>query len=250
MEAARKRFVNRIQNRLFDAISYNNHDVMKEIANEIGLEHEYSRHVDFFVKGDFYRCLQAIEAIYRTDPTSYSEPERRRKSYDSVIQKTISDSEIDLGIEWKSGHFQRTGAGNLDRTLVNDELRWLSSPKYERVLGPFDKGLRHLLESAKRPELLFDVITDMYEAVEALAKIITGREGRDLSGNAELFLSKIKASPKYKTILKDYIDYANDFRHPPEKGEARKPISQYEAESFVYLTGLFIRIAQQSHESM
>ena len=89
----------------------------------------------------------------------------------------------------------------------------------------------------------------MYESIEALAKIITGREGKDLSANAELFLSKIKTSSKYRVILKDYIDYANDFRHPPEEGAARKPINEHEAESFVYLTGLFIRMTMQSQDA-
>ena len=84
----------------------------------------------------------------------------------------------------------------------------------------------------------------MYEALEALAKIVTGR-GRDLSGNAELFIKKLRASQGYKKILKDYISYANEFRHAQQEEKKKPARSISEVESFVYLTGLFIRLAIQ-----
>ena len=83
----------------------------------------------------------------------------------------------------------------------------------------------------------------MYEAVEALAKIVTGRPNKDLSANAELFISKVKASDHYKKLLKEYIAYANEFRNA-EQGPGTRPVaSRAEVESFVYLSGLFIRLA-------
>jgi sulfur transfer protein SufE len=82
----------------------------------------------------------------------------------------------------------------------------------------------------------------MYEALEALAKVVTGRD-KDLSANRELFLSKVKASEGYKGILKEYIEYANNFRHAPKQGQEKPNVSVNECESFVYLTGLFIRLA-------
>jgi len=83
----------------------------------------------------------------------------------------------------------------------------------------------------------------MYEAVEALAKVVTGRQGKDLSQNRELFISKVDASDAYKVLLKDYIDYANEFRHAEQEGEPKPVMTEREAESFVYLTGIFIRLA-------
>lgn len=83
----------------------------------------------------------------------------------------------------------------------------------------------------------------MYEALEALAKIVTGRD-KDLSANAEVFISAVKVSEGYKRVLKEYIDYANKMgRHAGEKGQAKPSLSRKEVESFVYLTGLFIRVA-------
>jgi hypothetical protein len=61
----------------------------------------------------------------------------------------------------------------------------------------------------------------MYESLEALAKIVTDRPDKDLSGHQQLFLSKVKASDEYKQLLRDYIDYANRFRHAVTDGQSR-----------------------------
>ena len=79
--------------------------------------------------------------------------------------------------------------------------------------------------------------------MEALAKIVTGRPKKDLSANRESFLKQVNASEAYKTILKDYIKYANEFRHAAEEGKQKPVPSRREVESFLYLTGLFIRMA-------
>jgi hypothetical protein len=157
----------------------------------------------------------------------------------------MHESEVDFGIRWTKGIFIKSGAKLLDDKLVNDAIDWLYEKKYSNVLKPFEKGLNHFLHSDKRPELLSDVITDMYETLEALSKIITKRPKKDLSANRELFLSKIKASNAYKKILSEYINYANEFRHASEEGRNKPTISQHEVESFIYLTGLFIRLAMQ-----
>jgi len=125
---------------------------------------------------------------------------------------------------------------------VNEPLRWLREKGYTTVAAPFEKGLEHLLKSQGNPALRADVVTDVYEALEALAKIVTGRD-RDLSANAETFIAKVKASDAYKVLLKDYIAYANNFRHAAEEARPRPALSAAEVESFVYLTGVFIRLA-------
>ncbi len=97
------------------------------------------------------------------------------------------------------------------------------------------------MESQKRPELRADVITDMYEALEALAKKATGKD-LDLVKNTG-FIDAVKASAEYKTMLANYIGYANRFRHAAKQTTPRPTLSERETESFVYLTGLFIRLA-------
>ncbi len=88
----------------------------------------------------------------------------------------------------------------------------------------------------------------MYEALEALAQIITGRPGQTLSANREMFVSRVGASDHYKKLLKDYIDYAHEFRHAAREPGARPTPSKAEVESFMYLTGIFIRLAIQQHD--
>jgi len=164
---------------------------------------------------------------------------------DSLIRRAISLSETDIGIEWRDGVFWPSGAKLLDEALVNENLKWLADKGYHDVLIPFEKGLRHFLESRAKPERLGDAVTDVYEAVEALAKRVTGKD-RDLSGNAELFISNLKLTDYYKRILKDYIGYANDYsRHAAKLGAEKKPLVRNEVEAFIYTSGLFIRLAVQ-----
>ena len=171
------------------------------------------------------------------------EDKKQKLQLEYLIIIVLMESDIDLGIRWENGVFVQSGARLLDQKLVNETLRWLSNQKYKSVYDPFEKGLSHFLESEKRPELLSDVITDMYESLEALSKIITGRPTKDLSANAQSFIKKVKASEHYKRFLKEYISYANEFRHAIEEGKAKPRLTIKEVESFIYLTGLFIRLA-------
>jgi len=99
-----------------------------------------------------------------------------------------------------------------------------------------------LLDVQKRPEMLTDTVTDTYEALEAMAKVVTGKD-KDLSGNKELFLSKLGLGSHHKNMLSDYIEYANQYRHAAKPGEKREPPKPAEVEAFVYATGMFIRLA-------
>lgn len=130
----------------------------------------------------------------------------------------------------------------LDDRLINDPLDWMRKNGLEAVVQPFEKALNHLLGARKRPELLADVMTDAYEELEAIAKVVTGKDA-DLSGNREAFIEKVKASDKYKRPLKEYVDYGCRFRHAPSDVRPRPILPYCEAESFVYLTGVFLRLA-------
>ncbi len=185
---------------------------------------------------DFFRNLQALETMYKLTISVKEELE-------GMIKYLLSASEVDLNVRWKNGKFFKSGAELLDEKLINENLEGLSQRGYESVLGPYQKGLNHFLHAQKRPELLSDVITEMYEAFEALAKIVTGQSTKDLSANQELFVREVKVSPEYKQLIKDYIGYANKFRHAVKEGVKKPALSEREVESFVYMTGLFIRLA-------
>jgi hypothetical protein len=252
---AKKRFVSRVRNRIFEAFFQANisddvlqREILWEVANALGEEYirislgNYDKYIeisfDSYIKDDFHRCLQALEVAYQA-----LRGKNQKKKLNDVIEFILRESEVDLGIAWKDGTFIKTGAALLDKGLVNEPLRWLSTPKYKNVYTPFQKGLSHFLEAEKHPERLADTVTDLYEALEALAKIVTKKPGKDLSANAELFIKEIHAGAHFKKMLKDYIAYANEFRHAVEEGKERAIPSAGEVEAFIYLTGLFIRLA-------
>ncbi len=134
------------------------------------------------------------------------------------------------------------------KSLVDNVLGLLNHPAYKGVLNPFVKGLDHFLHSRRNSALLSDVVTDMHESLEALAKIVN-RNDKDLSANQESFVSNVKLSNPYKRMLKEYISYANDFaRHAGEKGQAKPLPSRREVEAFMYQPGLFLRTVLSNDE--
>ena len=126
-------------------------------------------------------------------------------------------------------------------------LTWLKGEEFREVRAALEKALRHLMGSVARPELRKDVITDTYEALESLSKIVTGTS-RDLSGNRELFLSKIKAPAEIHNLVKEYIDFGCEYRHGA--GAAARPTpSEADTEMYLYLTGALIRRALRAYNS-
>lgn len=245
VDEARIRFINRIESSVFDRIPSAAHSnnvrdmstLYDQIRYILGIRAQEIRTLRTYVGNDFLRCLQVLEALYEAlEGTRYEE------ELSDLIDAAIRRSEVDLGVDWQPPVFVRTGARLLDESLVNEPLHWLSEPKYNTVYDPFEKGLSHYLEAEKKPHVLADVVTDMYEAVEALARIVTGKN-KDLSGNQQSFIKAISASDYYKGLLKDYISYANQYRHAVRLGQPRLTLSEPEVESFIYLTGLFIRLA-------
>jgi hypothetical protein len=249
-DEAQRRFMNRVLNTILDGFSGTEfYDLHRHIAGALGERFRGAagpRYLENIVSQDFLRCLDVLEALYDFLKLKGRDSSVRQLTMD--IDGIIQASETDLGISWQPPIFVPTGAKLLDERLVYDPLHWLDDPKYQSVYDPFKNGLSHFLESQKKPQLLKDVITDMYEAAEALAKIVTGRTNKDLSANRELFISKINASDHYKELLKNYIAYAQTFRHAEDRPGARPIPSRAEVESFMYLTGLFIRLAVQQSE--
>ena len=244
VDEAKRRFVNRVLNFLLDdvrIIACEEYDpngwalLGRHICSKLGERWNGPNCLSSVVKNDFEKCLQAIEALY-------AHPNYVDLANDGITS-ILQDTEIDIGIRWEKGRFLPSGAPVLDEKLVNDVLGILSSSQHKGVSDPFRKGLDHFLHSTKKPALLADVLTDMHEALEALAKIICGKD-RDLSANRESFVSELKLADSYKRMLKEYIGYANDFaRHAGPDGKQKPLPARREVEGFMYLTGLFIRLA-------
>ena len=266
IDEAQRRFVNRIAHRvrlIASALSFDDTLDMLLREAEAKLGEPHSRQIEYGTYGlpsfgerwceivgeDFLRCLQALEGFYKGLPSASSVG-----GYDPVlalndaIMETFAESEYNIGVSWESGIFSRKGVELLDEKLVDDPLRWLTDPKYQIVLVPFRKGLSHFLEATKDPQRYGDTVTDMYEALEAMARIIADKPTRDLSALREEFIAKLRLPETHKAILKQYVDYGCDFRHAVQTGQIRTWPLEHEAESFVYMTGLFIRLAIQAEK--
>ena len=252
IEEARKRFVNRIANRvrkMASSLSFDDrlNGLLWEVEATLGEPH--SRYIEHgregestfvgrwskIVADDFLRCLHAVEGLYKGLQGISEVDFDSIQALNDAVAETLSESEFDVGVSWQDGFFLRKGAEILDERLVNENLRWLADPKYEIVLVPFQKGLSHLLEGTKNPERYGDTVTDMYEALEATAKITSGKPTKDLSALREEFIAKLRLSEAHKEMLKVYIAYGNDFRHAIKTGQRRAWPLEHEAESFVYI---------------
>lgn len=250
-EEAKLRFVYRVLNAIDVKMSglaseheypYRYRDEMICVANALGEEASGASPFKYYTGTDFNKLLLCLEALYAAlkEYKSFGSP-WEAENLDNIIKWALSVSEVDLNVEWDNGVFKKRGAELLDYHLVREPMKWLADTKYINVLQPFQKGLKDYLEATRDPVKFSDTITDIYEALEALAKIIC-ENNRDLSANRELFINKLRLSRYYGKMLSDYIEYANDYRHGAEPSKIRANPNPNEVEAFIYTTGLFIRL--------
>jgi hypothetical protein len=64
-----------------------------------------------------------------------------------------------------------------------------------------------------------------------------------LSALQQEFIANLRLPETHREILKQYIVYACKLRHAIMTGQERAWPLEHEAENFVYMTGLFIRLA-------
>jgi hypothetical protein len=192
-----------------------------------------------FASRSFTNCLLALESLH----SHLSSWPHEQRFVDEQVRRLLTESESDLAVSWDGHDFRRSGAQELDEVLINEPLRWLAGEQYNSVRAPFEKALHHYLESLQHPVKLADVITDSYEALEAMAKIVTGRVEKDLSANAQMFISKLRISDPYKRLLKEYISYAQTHRHAATEASPRQGPDRNETESFLYMTGILLRLS-------
>lgn len=253
LEEAKARFVNRVLNAIdseFGGLArehpypYRYRQEMEHVASALGMEASGASPLNYCTGNDFARLLAALEAFYEALGKYKRLDHWERTNLDNVIQLALSVSEVELGVVWNDGKFWPSGAGILHEKLVSEPLKWLANPKYEGVLEPFQKGLRHYKEASNDPTKLKDAVIQMYEALEALARIVNNNNA-NLKANAERFVNNLKLSPSYAEMLKQWCEYIHSYRHAVKIGEKRIPPKHSEAEASIYITGLFVRLATQ-----
>lgn len=256
-DEAKRRFLNRITNVIFHSFcatlgSSFDGDVsnfVRAAANKLGEEwstrdfmgHRVALTLDDLVRGDFVRCLQALEAIFDALEDSHW-----RSNFNDLIVSILGETEVDLGIRWKNGRFSRTGAEMLDKDVVEKPLRWLKAKGYEGVLVPFRRALVNFGRVTDETTTLPNAVADLHEAMEALAKKVTGRTSKDLAGNYEIMLKTLGTPDEFKDLFRWYVKYANSLaRHAGDGTAPRRSLERREVEAFLYLTGTLIRFIME-----
>jgi hypothetical protein len=148
------------------------------------------------------------------------------------VYEALSHATCDLGVQWKDGLFYPSGAEELDKALLEEPLVWLA--KYPNERKDYKRALECYLEGTH----LGNVIKNCYLSLEGVTRAILGND-KTLDNNKDALLAHINLSDGWKSILGTYIHYANDFRHASED---RYTASKEEAEAFLYMTGLIMRL--------
>lgn len=255
LDKERKQFVNRINQAVFEYIDSEKCRTLRyaevfdilcfqlgENANDLHRKH--GRKDDFGVpdlpptirtltQDDFTKTLLVLcllYGIYKSREEYYMKDVSRL--IDGTISTAMDYATCDLGIRWKDGLFYPSGAEELDKPLIEEPLVWLS--KYPKERKDYEQALKCYEEGTH----LGDVVSNCYLSLEGITRIILGND-KTLDNNKDALLAHIGLSEGWKAILGTYIKYAHDFRHASKD---RDKVSKEEAEAFLYMTGLIMRL--------
>jgi hypothetical protein len=253
LEEERKRFVSRVNQVVFQMIDtrelvkfeYNN-VLFDRLCYKMGIDaseirHRYTRRHDHHLlpmeewapeirnltQDDFQKTCLVLCILY----TAFKESSNERMWLSTVINAILSEATCDLGVRWHEDFFYLSGAKELDESLVEDVLTWLKDYSDERQ--DYTRALQCQEQGA-----LSDVVQNCYKAVEGVARAILGNQ-KILDNNKDELLKKIGLSDGWRAILASFIKYAHDYRHASDQ---RHDITKPEAEAYLYMTGLFIRL--------
>lgn len=175
---------------------------------------------------DFQETLKITYLLYEISS------ERDKAIIDEEIRFALSHATMDLGIRWQDGIFYPSGAEELDKALVEEPLLWLKNFPAEKT--DFLKAIEKYMSKEYG-----EVIMNCYLTVEGLSRQVLSNR-KTLENNIVELLTKLNLSQDWKSILRSFINYANETkRHASDK---RHAINPQEAEAFLYMTGLLVRL--------
>jgi hypothetical protein len=177
---------------------------------------------------EFMETLKVLVFLYEALDKASEEQE----TLSGWIEAALSHATVDLGVTWNDGMFYPSGARELDESLVEEPLEWLTEFPNERV--DYLKALTGYTNNR-----LDEVIINCYLAVEGIARDVLGNK-KTLDNNREELVKRIGISQEWKSLLSNFINYANEFkRHASDK---RHNINPAEVEGFLYMSGLLLRM--------
>jgi hypothetical protein len=241
IEAAKRHFVARVSAEIFqEAFSAPLPTFKRAFAAVLGKRYQSARSsLEAYIEPGFEGTLQAVEAFYTAYQMRFPADLAGLEALNVQIRALLEEAAVDVGVRWDHGHFAPSGATFLDESLVDEVLIALHEPQYEAVLEPYRRGLTQFRHAEHSPAVLADVVTNMSTAFAALVGEIMEA---DLSTHPELLLNKVPVSASYKNVLRAYITYANECRQMAQGEHPQRCFSLPEVESFIYLTGMVIRL--------
>ncbi|MDD5547494.1 MAG: hypothetical protein PHN74_01145 [Candidatus Pacebacteria bacterium] len=246
------RFVNRINQTMFRAIRHNPHpddyeSLIRSICYKLGINPNDFIKVDKYAdriniadlgslsKNDFRETLKIIVLLYETVSSNNT-----KELINRYVELALAAATIELGIRWKDGMFYRSGAKELDKKLINDNLDWLHICSDARTL--FGTALEHFNKSITDDTARKDTITNSYSSIEALAQKVLNNK-KTFENNLNDLMSFLDLPREYSNIFNGYKQIAHGFssRHPGSIP------SHIETEAFIYMTGLLMRLISEKY---
>ncbi|MBU4217172.1 hypothetical protein L6270_05075 [Candidatus Parcubacteria bacterium] len=262
LEELKNQFVNRVNSHLFSWLEsddgfYWHSDFVLWISlksgkawNEKFHQNHEGQYVDMSLKivagNDFIKTLLLVEYCHEfIDTGRLREMDRRyifdnsrvvnTRNFNRRIEDVFLNSSSEIGIFWKDGNFYRAGAKELDDALILDNLLWLD--KYPAIKIQYNVALNHFKDSLGNLASRKDAITNAYSSIEGLTRLIL-KNNKTFEKNSNDLVDEIGLSKEYKQIIYNYKQIAHEYssRHSGSN------FSNKEAEAFMYLTGLLMRL--------
>lgn len=208
---------------------YNNRYLYGSLSNRLEIPS-----IKYFTKNEFDSTLPMIEALY-----TYFE-DLGNDEWLGKIDRSVGEAleqPISLGISWRDGEFYPEGAKELEKALVDEPLKWLEN--YPEVRELYQNAQDHYSQSLKTPIKRKDAISNAFQAVEKVTRIVLGNQ-ESFDNNFKELVEKVELHPNWKGVLNHYKELSKEFgRHP---GREEFIPNKSDTEAFLYLSGIVLRL--------
>jgi hypothetical protein len=228
------------------SLNINPSEVLNEHNRNPFADQIYIPPLKSFIRDNFETTLLIVEILYEYFQKSeeYGKEEWLKKINEIVI--LALNQPIFLGITWKNGKFYPEEAKELEEKLISDILTWLD--QYPKIKLIFKNAMDHYSQSLQNPIKRRDVISNSFQAVEEITRVIL-KNDKSFDNNFNELVEKLNLNAYWKKILNYYKELSKEFGRHPGRDEEFIP-EQSDAEAFLYLSGLLIRLTVEKLKNL
>ena len=235
-------------NRMFDFICLqmgkNPTAVIRDVnksAYSFGYDSPQMPSLKRFTGNDFELTLLMIEVLYEYYARFDFNKDETLKRVNQIVEDLLAQSPISLGVAWVEGRFIPEGAKEIDQKLIHETLHWLKD--FPKVKELFENALDHYSQSKNDQIKRKDVITNAQQALDEMTRLILV-DGKAFDNSLKELPAALGLGQEWKGLLNQYNEIAKQFGRHPGRGEDYIP-GIAETESYLYLTGIMIRLIIQ-----